>query len=62
MTALALVAIANAVEGPDARAGELAAFERVMRQYERMLLVTAMRLLGNLEDDKDASQEVFLRL
>ena len=60
MTALALLAIANAVE--DARGGELAAFERVMRQYERMVLVTAMRLLGNLEDAKDASQEVFLRL
>jgi RNA polymerase sigma-70 factor, ECF subfamily len=33
-----------------------------MRQYERMVLVTALRLLGNLADAQDASQEVFLRL
>jgi RNA polymerase sigma-70 factor (ECF subfamily) len=45
-----------------ARAGDLDAFESLMRQYERMVLVTAIRLLGNLEDAKDASQEVFLRL
>src|ERR1017187_5145472 len=68
--ALALLAMATPVEGPDARAraieaaraGDLAAFESVMRQYERMVLVTALRLLGNIEDAKDASQEVFLRL
>jgi len=56
--------MAQAVDGPDARArsGDLAAFEAVMRQYERLVLVTALRLLGNLEDAKDASQEVFLRL
>ena len=58
------------MEGPDdraraieaAKAGNLAAFEALMRQYERMVLVTALRLLGNLEDAQDASQEVFLRL
>jgi RNA polymerase sigma-70 factor (ECF subfamily) len=33
-----------------------------MRQYERLVLVTALRLLGNMEDAKDASQEVFLKL
>jgi len=55
--------MAQAVDGPDARArGDLAAFETVMRQYERLVLVTALRLLGNIEDAKDASQEVFLRL
>jgi len=62
--------MAAPVEGSDAharaiaaaRAGDLAAFETVMRQYERMVLLTAMRLLGNIEDAKDASQEVFLRL
>lgn len=56
--------MAQAVDGPDARArtGDLAAFEAVMRQYERLVLVTALRLLGNLEDAKDVSQEVFLRL
>lgn len=45
-----------------ARTGDLAAFETLMRQYERLVLVTALRLLGNMEDAKDASQEVFLRL
>jgi len=60
--ALAFVAAANAMEGSEARAGGRAAFETVMRQYERQVLGTAMRLLGNMEDAKDASQEVFLRL
>jgi|SRR5579862_6897610 len=44
------------------RAGDMAAFETLMKQHERMVLVTALRLLGNIEDAKDASQEVFLRL
>jgi RNA polymerase sigma-70 factor (ECF subfamily) len=62
--ALAFVTMAQAVDGPGtrARAGDLAAFEAVMRQYERLVLVTALRLLGNMEDAKDVSQEVFLRL
>src|SRR5580698_2891723 len=56
--------MAQAVDGPGARArtGDLAAFEATMRQYERLVLVTALRLLGNMEDAKDVSQEVFLRL
>ncbi len=70
MNALALVAMAAPVERPDggaraiaaARAGDLAAFESLMRQHERLVLVTAVRLLGKLEDAQDASQEVFLRL
>ncbi len=33
-----------------------------MRQYERLVLVTAMRLLGRLPDAQDVSQEVFLKL
>jgi RNA polymerase sigma-70 factor (ECF subfamily) len=45
-----------------AKAGDLAAFEQLMRQYERMVLVTALRLLGSTEDAQDASQEVFLKL
>ena len=56
--------------GPDDRArliaaaqsGDLAAFEQIIRQYERLVLVTALRMLGNLADAQDASQEVFLRL
>ena len=45
-----------------AKAGDLAAFEQLMRQYERLVLVTALRLLGSMEDAQDASQEVFLKL
>jgi RNA polymerase sigma-70 factor (ECF subfamily) len=45
-----------------AKAGDLGAFEQLMREHERLVLVTALRLLGKLEDAQDASQEVFLRL
>ena len=70
MKALALLAMAAPVERPDdgagaiaaAKAGDLAAFESLMRQHERLVLGTAVRLLGKLEDAQDASQEVFLRL
>jgi RNA polymerase sigma-70 factor, ECF subfamily len=64
------MAIASAVDDPEGRPGELAearsgdlpAFERLMRQYERLVLVTALRLAGNLPDAQDVSQEVFLKL
>ncbi len=45
-----------------ARAGDLAAFDSLMRRHERLVLATALRLLGNLTDAQDASQEVFLKL
>jgi len=45
-----------------ARSGDLAAFEILMRRHERLVLATALRLLGRMEDAQDASQEVFLRL
>lgn len=45
-----------------AKAGDLEAFDQVMRLHERQVLGTALRLLGNLEDAQDAAQEVFLRL
>jgi RNA polymerase sigma-70 factor (ECF subfamily) len=45
-----------------ARAGDLAAFDVLMRQYERLVMMTALRLVGNLEDAQDVSQEVFLKL
>jgi RNA polymerase sigma-70 factor (ECF subfamily) len=56
-----------AVEGPPdllarARRGDEAAFEELMRIHERLVLRTAVRLLGRLEDAQDAAQEVFLRL
>ncbi len=62
MNGLTLPAAVSAMDGPAAETGDLAAFERLMRQYERMVLVTALRLLGNMADAQDASQEVFLRL
>ena len=45
-----------------ARAGDLEAFDQVMRLHERQVLGTALRLLGNVEDAQDAAQETFLRL
>jgi RNA polymerase sigma-70 factor (ECF subfamily) len=43
-------------------AGELDAFDTLMRSHERQVLGTALRLLGRLEDAQDAAQEVFIRL
>ncbi|SPE32116.1 RNA polymerase, sigma-24 subunit, ECF subfamily [Candidatus Sulfopaludibacter sp. SbA6] len=70
MSTLTLLAEAAPMDGPEdrgsiiaaAKAGDLEAFEQLMRQYERMVLVTALRLLGSLHDAQDASQEVFLKL
>jgi RNA polymerase sigma-70 factor (ECF subfamily) len=45
-----------------ARAGDLEAFEQLMRLHEKQVLGTALRLMGNLEDAQDAAQETFLRL
>jgi RNA polymerase sigma-70 factor (ECF subfamily) len=66
----ALAAMAAPLDGPQAltslleaaRSGDLAAFEMLMRRHERLVLATALRLLGCMEDAQDASQEVFLRL
>ncbi len=46
----------------EAKAGDVAAFERIMLLHEGMVLRTAQRLLLNSEDAKDAAQEVFVRL
>ncbi len=45
-----------------AKAGDTAAFEKILRSHERLVLRTAQRMLANNEDAKDAAQEVFLRL
>jgi RNA polymerase sigma-70 factor (ECF subfamily) len=37
-------------------------FARIMADHERMVVNTAYRLLGRMEDAHDAAQEVFLRL
>jgi RNA polymerase sigma-70 factor (ECF subfamily) len=70
MRSLALAAMAGALdksgEPPGllaaARRGDLTAFESLMRHYERLVLVTALRMTGNLPDAQDVSQEVFLKL
>jgi RNA polymerase sigma-70 factor (ECF subfamily) len=70
MRSLALAAMAEPADNLRERSGALAAacsgdlpaFERLMRQYERLVLVTALRLSGNLPDAQDVSQEVFLKL
>jgi RNA polymerase sigma-70 factor (ECF subfamily) len=62
MRSLALAAMAEAADSPRERSGDLPAFERLMREHERMVLVTALRLSGNLADAQDVSQEVFLKL
>jgi len=43
-------------------AGDTTAFEQVLVRHERRVLTLAWRLLGNLHDAQDASQEVFLRV
>jgi RNA polymerase sigma-70 factor, ECF subfamily len=70
MRTLALAVIpgtADSEDGPSrlleaARAGDLAAFECLMRRHERLVLATALRLAGSLPDAQDVSQEVFLKL
>ncbi|HKY03750.1 MAG TPA: RNA polymerase sigma factor [Blastocatellia bacterium] len=45
-----------------AREGDAAAFDQIMVCYQRTVISTAWRLLGNREDARDAAQEVFLRV
>jgi RNA polymerase sigma-70 factor (ECF subfamily) len=46
-----------------AREGDMGAFDLLMRQHERLVLMTALRFLrGNMADAQDAGQTVFLRL
>jgi RNA polymerase sigma-70 factor, ECF subfamily len=46
-----------------ARGGDMAAFDQLMRLYERLVLMTALRFLNrNMADAQDAAQTVFLRL
>jgi RNA polymerase sigma-70 factor (ECF subfamily) len=44
------------------KAGDLAAFERIIALHERRIARTAWRLLHRAEDAQDAAQEVYLRL
>jgi RNA polymerase sigma-70 factor (ECF subfamily) len=45
-----------------AKAGDLAAFEQLVVLHEQRVFQTALRLLRNVEDARDAAQEVLLRL
>lgn len=45
-----------------ARAGDEQAFGLLMERHERMVLRTALRLLGRLDLAQDAAQDTFLRL
>ena len=45
-----------------AKAGDAAAFEQIIEFYQRKVLTTAWRMLGDQEDARDAAQEVFLRV
>ncbi len=41
--------------------GEAAAFEPLVDRYQRVLFSVALRLLGNYDDAKDATQNAFIR-
>ncbi|SRR6266571_7013622 len=45
-----------------AKAGDHAAFEQIVECYQRRVIATAWRMLGNREDARDAAQEIFLRV
>ncbi|HEY6392462.1 MAG TPA: RNA polymerase sigma factor [Bryobacteraceae bacterium] len=45
-----------------AKLGDLDAFDQIMRLHQKQVLMTALRILGNMEDAQDAAQETFLRL
>lgn len=45
-----------------AKAGDPAAFEQMIDCYQRKVISTAWKILGNREDARDAAQEVFLRV
>lgn len=46
----------------NAKAGDRIAFDQLMICYQRRVVSTAWRMLGNREDARDAAQEAFLRV
>jgi RNA polymerase sigma-70 factor, ECF subfamily len=56
----AVSSVASMIER--AKAGDAAAFEQMIDCYQRKVISTAWRILGNREDARDAAQEVFLRV
>ena len=51
-----------AMEGSKTGSEELAVFDELMLRYQRQVIATALRVLGNREDARDVAQEVFYRL
>lgn len=56
----AVSSVASMIER--AKAGDPAAFEEMIDCYQRKVISTSWRMLGNKEDARDAAQEVFLRV
>jgi len=52
----------NMADAPGGELDERATFEQLLVRHQRLVLATAWRLLGNIEDAQDAAQDVFLRL
>lgn len=52
--------VADAVQR--ARCGDEQAFAWLVERYERMVLRTALRMLGDMDQAQDAAQETFLRM
>jgi RNA polymerase sigma-70 factor (ECF subfamily) len=44
------------------RAGELAAFEELVEEFQPLVYALAVRILNNAEDAQDAAQETFLKV
>ena len=42
-------------------AGDQAAFEGLVQRYQKVLYTVALRMLGNPDDAKDATQTAFVR-
>ena len=62
MTAGELTLATYPGERPDQRAKDKRAFEELVAEHQALVLRTAYRLLGRVEDAQDAAQEVFLQL
>ncbi len=44
------------------RAGEMSAFEELVNEYQPLVFALTLRILGNAEDARDATQETFLKI
>lgn len=44
------------------KAGELAAFDELVEEYQPLVYALALRILGDAEDARDATQEAFLKI